>query len=391
MQRKSLLLALLALPLPIIYAEESVEKQLPIGIETLPAVVAQVNDQPAPVVAPSCDGMTQAFIDAAPSTSLMASRPNIFSVGTYFSLDAVSDPEAMYCTSLNKPLGLAITYKLDKSDKERHDWNIIKVLRKTNYIYGANVKFDTKYEGFRESMISIGLEKMLGLTKKYTGTFLIDEYKNYPLWNIVLRDVTELRSFLTYLETNLEKKSLKSFDQKPVLRLMLKDDVLLKTIELNDWMRITAQFDIVHPCDLTTVTYFDATKFAMDDLVMRAQKNDPYEPSKGVRRSIIDTIEKPFKNFKASDYMGEVIAAGTLVLVGGTLMGYFNEIGGRLCKKLHIPTAKDVGDWIFGQKGDSKEIVLLQEISAKLTFEKEQAEESDAEESDAENAEKKED
>jgi hypothetical protein len=373
MQRKSLLLVLLALPFNLVSSEDmpvlreeltprcELPEQIVARTEEAPVVTTPVVTEQAPQidetavvevpVVTECDALTQAIIEAAPSTSLMSSRPNIFSVGTFFSLDTVTDPDAAYSSSLNKPLGFAVTYKLAKKTPERYDWTAVKVLRQTKYIYGSNLKFDTKYEGFRDTVVGYTLEKLLFLTKKHKGTFLIDEYKNYPLWNVVLKDVVELREFLTYLETCLEKKNMKSFDQKPVIRLILADDVLLQTIELNDWIRLKTQFDIVHPCDITTVTYFDASKFTMDDLIMRASNNKPFEPGRGMGRSLMDKLEDTFYSFKTADIMSQVVVVGGAVFVGSIFLGYWNELVDKALEKIGL-SKKQVGEMAIKRLAD---------------------------------------
>ena len=356
--KKALLCALccsFVLPSMSIFAESLDIVDDPVVVEdTVEEVVEQVVNEELQIAIPG-----------QKLKSLIKRRPEIFSLGTFLSIDTVGDPSKTHIRMINKPLGHITTFQLakDKLAQERGKWDDVKVLRQTKYVYTANLEFDRKYEGCRETLISKALEKMFGLTKHFTGTILLDEYRNFPLWNVSLKDVVELRSFLTYLEDCLAERGHRAFDEKPVLRLILEEDVLLRTLDVEDEARLHMLFDVVNPRDFKAVKFFDEVQFDMDGVIRHLATSHPFEPKKGLRRGIIDTLESTFTKFEGVEFFPKLII-GTGVLIGsGIVLHFSNKITGYTLGTKYL---RGVSERIFGKAPPSPEVTLLQQNGVTL-------------------------
>jgi hypothetical protein len=294
---------------PVIEEEPIVEE-----IVIVEPVVEEVVEE-APVVeeVEIVEEVAEAIMPMITGTpDLMNTRPEIFSVGTFLNIDAIGDPEGTHIKLVDNLPGIIHTYKLAKDNKhpERGDWKNVKVVRKTKYIYPVKLKFDNKYEGYRYTTLSIALEKILRLTKHYEGTILLDEYKNYPLWNVALKDVDELRAFIDYLYETLAKRGKKSFDLNPIIRLRLQDDVLLESLDVEDWANLKMLFDVVNLEDTKTMKFFNDTQYKMDDLIETLNASKLYSPGIGYREHLINKVEDYFEGLDAHEFGSKTLAWG---------------------------------------------------------------------------------
>ncbi|MBR9703676.1 hypothetical protein GOV10_06560, partial [Candidatus Woesearchaeota archaeon] len=130
--------------------DDSVVVEAPVE-EVVEQVANDVND--AVVIVP--EEMQIVIPEEKPEQlkSLIKRRPEIFSLGTFLSIDTVGDPSKTHIRMINKPLGHITTFQLakDKFAQERGKWDDVKVLRRTKYVYTANLEFDSKFEGCRET------------------------------------------------------------------------------------------------------------------------------------------------------------------------------------------------------------------------------------------------
>jgi len=282
--------------------------------------------------------------------SLMDARPEVFHLGL-FSINTVDDPQRTHVKAFDRsPVGILVTYGLGKNWRypERGQWDNVDVQRRTKFVYGANLKFEMKFEGYRKPVGAI-VERLLGLTRKYKGVFGLDEYKNFPLWNVALYDVEDLRGFLTYIEGILEARGMKSFDGKPVLRLHLASDPMLETLELEDWARLRVLFDVVDLRDTKTLTFFGKTQFQMEDLNRELCTSRPASPGRPFRVQLLEAVERPFKNF---DYV-ELGPAVVIGVVTGIVALFGNEVYKAIIPKSQWITNGQIrGGWIPPQKKD---------------------------------------
>jgi hypothetical protein len=237
--------------------------------------------------------------------SLLETRPEIFSVGTFLSIDTVGDDKKTTIKSFDTIPGILHVYKLAKDDGVGK-WDDVKVLRKTKYIYSPRLKFDDKYEGYRDTIIGVALETVLGLKEQYDGTILLDEYKNYPLWNVSLKNIEELRALLDYLYKALDKRGKKSFDLKPVIRLRLEEDILLQSLELEDLANLSMLFDVVEIKDLKTAEFFNNTQSKVDGLLEKLSK-DTHSPHEGYRKHLFCKAEDFFEDYEIHEWISHKI------------------------------------------------------------------------------------
>jgi len=279
--------------------------------------------------------------------SLMDSRPDIFCRSHIIVLDTVSDPDGTHVKLFNPDLAEIWTYKLkkNKDQKKRGVWNDLKVLRSTKRIYSANLKFDNKYEGYRTSMIGAFFEKLLGLTESYKGTLFLDEYKHYPLWNVILKDREELSDFFDYLLANLAKRGKRSFDRKPVLLLILKDDPYFESLTAEDVGKMKSLFQVVDYKDTKTTEFFTKTQLTMDDLVMRFESGNPIYLGENTRKALFRRFEKYFKDFNLQDIApwiigGAIATFATWYFEKIILDGWKDKISPRITPSWLLPKPK---------------------------------------------------
>lgn len=265
--------------------------------------------------------------------SLLDEKPDYFCRSHICVIDTVGDPDSTHVRFFNPDLATILSFKVAKDKKlNRGIWKQCNVLRRTKRIYSGGIKFDSKFEGYRETFLGILFEHILGLTEHYRGTLFIDEYKNYPLWNVVLKDREELLEFLGYFAQNLQQRGKNQFDNKPVLLLTLKDDLTLSSLEEKDFQLISTLFELVSPSDKTTTKFFTDTQITMDDLIMRFESGHPIYLGENVRKQIFRSVEKTFAEFKMQDMIPKALSYGfgTFVLALAV-----SEASNYLRSKLH--------------------------------------------------------
>lgn len=258
-------------------------------------------------------------VEEACVESIMDTQSEKFCRSHIIVIDSVGGSDGTDIKTFNPDLGVIWSYKLqkDKSQKDRGIWdaNKTKVIRRTKRVYNSGLKYDYKYEGFRTFTLGILFEKLLGLTEHYDGTILLDEYKHYPLWNVVLRDREEVSDFLDYLLACLAKQGKRTFDRKPVLLLTLKNDPFFESLTMEDLAKLNMLFDVVDYRDTKTTEFFTKTQLTMDDLIMRFEGNDPKYLGEGTRKKLFRKFEKYFKDFDMGELFPWMVAGAASVFV----------------------------------------------------------------------------
>lgn len=288
--------------------------------------------------------------------SLVDKHPAIFSRRNICVIDTVGDPDGTHVTVYNpeKAQINAFTVRKRNNKDVRGLWTRkvgdkeipgIQVTRHTTKLYNISLKFDRKYEGYRRYLIGIGLSKLLGQTKQYPGTLLIDEYKHYPIWNVTLRDKAEIVSFITYLsEQNLRSRGSATFDRKPVLRLSLDNDPFLETLELEDFARIDSLFHLVKFSDAKANAYIDKSLEKMRDSSAIFASSNPTQLGESVPAHILRKLERYFNDFNPEDMTKTLFVYGGGIIAGMVTLMLINE---KIVKPIgkHIPELDFIG-WI---------------------------------------------
>lgn len=198
-----------------------------------------------------------------------------------------------------------------KKDGNNFDWKELKVTRETKRIYNSGVKFDKKYiEWYRKSPVGLILQDLFFISRSYSGPSIMDKsvYKSFPLWNVILKDRTELDSFLSFLQTNFEKRGIKTFDQKPILFLNLRDDANLDTLDAQDLAKIATFFNLVDYKDSRTVDFFIKQQLILDDIIIKFEDSDPKYIGENTREQILRITEKNFVDFEADKLTTKFVA-----------------------------------------------------------------------------------
>ncbi|MBU1008310.1 hypothetical protein KKA53_04520 [Candidatus Dependentiae bacterium] len=285
----------------LVLAEGEIAPEEAVVLEEEVALEEAVEDTIEPAIQEAC------------FESLMDSRPGTFCRSHIVVVNAVSDPDATHIKLFNPDFAEIMTYKLAK-DEENGTWKNINVLRSTKRLYSSGLKFDDKYCGCRTKLVGIALEKLLGLTKHYKGTILLDEYKHYPLWNVILKNRAEVSNFVDYLFDSLAKRGKRSFDRKPVLLLNLKDDPYLESLTLEDTAKLNSLFEVVNYEDTKTTEFFTKNQLAMDEITMRFEASSPFQPGESVRAKLFRKFEKYFKDFDMQEIVPWIIAGTTTTM-----------------------------------------------------------------------------
>ena len=249
--------------------------------------------------------------------SLIKAYPETFSRGHILVLNSISDPESTQVKLFNPDCAEVHAFNCAKERgcAECGKWDDrAKVTRETNRVYGSGVKIDKKYKGHRKHFIGLVLQDLLAVVNEYKGTILIDQYKQYPLWNVILKCRNELNKFLDYLQRNLEAKGKKTFDRKPIILLNLKEDPYLETLEIEDIARLKSYFEVVDYSDNNTVEFFRNAQITMDEIVINFEAGHPHYVGENMRERIIRELESWFSEFELTKMMPKfgLYAAGVL-------------------------------------------------------------------------------
>lgn len=291
--------------------------------------------------------------------SLMDTRPSAFCRVNFLSLNTTDDPQGTHLKLWDVPRGNITKFKLEKDPirSERGRWENVKVLRRKGMVYSESLVFVDEYEGSRETAIGRALVKLFGLTKHYKGTILIDEYKLYPLWNVVLQDREELVAFVNYLQDNLEKRTgRRYFEDKPVLFLTLKTDPKLVTLALEDIALLSTMFDLVDYSDLKTTSFFNKIQEKFDRVLMHSKSNVAIYLGEGAREHILRKLESGCYEFKF-----EEIAPKFVVLVGsGLVLGLTRWFGHKFMDTVAGKSWLDATTWgwlksLLGRNNDDED------------------------------------
>lgn len=271
---------------------------------------------------------TREFVAPEPSDapiSIVDQYPEIFSRKNMCTIDAVNDPDGTHVKLFNPELSQINSFTLDKdpAHKERGMWEMkvggcsvpgISVTRNTRRLFGAQIKFDKKYVGHRKTFAGKFCENLLGVAKRYKGALLTDHYKNYPLWNVVLRDRDELHKFIAYLDSqNRRHRGTPFFDQKPILRLTFQSDPFLETLELEDIALINTMFQLVDMRDAKATTFFNDTIIEMSRILVDFKAGGSIQLGANAREQVLNTIEKFFHDFDRTDLLAKIaISTGSM-------------------------------------------------------------------------------
>lgn len=264
--------------------------------------------------------------------SLFDRFPAIFSRRNFCIINTVSNPEETSVSLYNPEKAQIRSLSLKKRNNfdDRGLWtkNIggkeipgIQVTQQTIKFFDCRLKINTKYDGYRKHVMGIALEKLLGQTKKYKGTLLIDEYKHFPIWNVVLKDRTELHAFLAYLgEQNLRSRGTEQFDKKPVLRLTLESDPFLEDLELEDISLISSFFHLVDFNDAESMDFINKILGKIRTTTLQFESSSPIYIGESVAANTLRGLESYFEKFDPKDmtkavirWTGGVIATGLTV------------------------------------------------------------------------------
>lgn len=245
------------------------------------------------------------------TTSLLETRPAIFCRKNMIVINTVGDPEGTRLSVFNPELSEITKFKLlkDKSNKQQGLWDPTVVTQRVRYIYDANLKFEDKYIGYRTTYIGVALEKLFTLADRYDGTILIDEYKTHPLWSAILNDLRDLRLFIRYIQKHLQARTGRRFfdeNEKPVLRLTLRNDPYLTSLTLEDEILLNSLFDVVDYRDLKTIKFFIETQHTMDDLTRQLGAGKLIYPSEGFYKHVARRLESAWANFKFADMVPQI-------------------------------------------------------------------------------------
>jgi hypothetical protein len=252
----------------------------------------------------------------AKKQSLIKMYPEIFSRGHILVLNSIGDPDATQVKLFNPDCAEIYAYNCakEKDCPECGKWDKdAKVTRATKRVYGSGVKIDKKYKGHRKHFWGLALQELLGIAGEYNGTILIDQYKQYPMWNVILKDRVELNNLLDYLQRNLEAKGKKSFDKKPILLLNLKGDPYLETLEIEDKARLNFYFEVVDYADNKTVEFFRNSQITMDEIIINFEAGKPHYVGENMRERIMRELETLLSDFEVSKMapkLGFYVAVG---------------------------------------------------------------------------------
>ena len=293
------------------------------------------------------------------NASLLDTYPEIFCRKNICNIDTVGDPLATHVKLFNPDLSQIHTFSVKNKDR-RGLWTVtvgnkevpgVQVTRHTKRVFGARIKFDRKFEGYRAFSVGIALEKLLGLTYQYTKTLLIDQYKHYPLWNVILRDREELIEFIEYLSTqNLRSRGTPYFDRKPVMRLTLEADPYLETLEIEDTALLNAFFTMVDARDSKVTAFFNNTITEMDKIMLEFAASSPIQLGETAKEKVFRKIEGFFNDFDP------VEMATTAVVWGGGALAFYLVLDKfiRPVGKRWVPTVFEARDaqwrhehWVF--------------------------------------------
>ena len=266
--------------------------------------------------------------------SLLDEKPGLFRNCHFCVVDSVGNPKGTEFKFFNPDLSHLTTMRCakDKTDTSRGAWTNAKVLRKTDRVYSANLKFDNKYIGYRDKAFGVLLEAVMGLRQTYNGTILVDE--QYPLWNVTLKDREELVDFVSYLKTNLEKQEKAGFDIKPVLFLKLANDPNFATLTAEDLLTVDSLFELVDPSDEKVAKFFNDVLLKLDGILMKFESSSKTrKPGLGLRQQTMDKLEKLFSDFETKDATAKFASWGADKIVQGIIVGSVFAIAGEIARR----------------------------------------------------------
>jgi len=281
--------------------------------------------------------------------SLKSADPSKFCTQNILKVNSTIDPESAYIYLFSPGDSTVETFKCAKPTKnDTVEWvKDLKVIRDTTVAYGANLKFDKKYDGCRKAVLGKLLESILMVKKEYDGNPLADKYINYPIWSVTLHNKEELEEFTSQLNKRLIKKYCTKNDSsemteepveensqvqttstpilevpKPVLLLRLADDPYLQTLTEEDLQSLANLFDVTHYNDLET-TYFVNKKLKdLDKILMKMQLTRPSQLGENLRERLLRELESLCDDFEMDKMSKKLIIA----TVGLTLLVYKDDI-----------------------------------------------------------------
>lgn len=203
--------------------------------------------------------------------------------------------------------------------------NLVPLRFSMKFADNTAVQIDKKYEGFRESYIGSGLEKLfkcLGIypTAGYKGIALVDEYKVGLPMKFVLSNVEQFKALKQYLLKGFDAANVVVAENKPLLLLEIVDTTT--KLDASDVVFLNHYYDVLDARDPAVKTFFnEASEFLGD--VARETKD-----AKNVGELIGEMILNDASN-KAKDFDGkkirDLMITSALAAVFGCIFKQMND------------------------------------------------------------------
>ena len=152
------------------------------------------------------------------------------------------------------------------------------------------------------------LHKHFHYMKEYKGTPFVDEYKKYPIIQLKLNTVEELRGLLSLLSLKIDKIP----SEKPLLVLTIEDDINLETLTENDNALLKKLFTPVSPFDKDMRSYFEKNSKHMNYLVKSSDKWPHIKTS--AAQKFWFTIEEKCEDFDFERMLPKIFIGTVIVL-----------------------------------------------------------------------------
>lgn len=266
------------------------------------------------------------------NTSLMDEKPNLFCKGNLCLIDTVGDPDMGRIRNINFGLSNLETYDILKNKKlGMVEWDKTNVLKREKKVYSAGITFLDRYylydaEGkrvhSREAALGILLERILGLSKQFTGNVVADQYQNFDIWKVLLKNREELAALVNRVEKEIAATNMQ-VSRKPVLYIDLKQDPQGLTLTANDMDLVKKYFE---PVDLTndtqTALHINNLVIKLDEFKTTVNSQAKIYPGEGLRKGMLRRMESFCDDFEASKIAPVAIAGLGLI--------YWNDISNNV-------------------------------------------------------------
>jgi hypothetical protein len=181
----------------------------------------------------------------------------------------------------------------------------------------VNVQIDKKYRGQRESFGAQMLEHFFKLihlmpNDSYSGTFLVDEYKNNNIMRWSLRNKSELKALEVYMTRNFAGQKYVPTQKVP---LFLEMEEGLDNLDADDLAFLGKYFELLDPQDQTVKDFFKAVQTSMGDAIRDSANAKNVQESFG--EMAFRKIDGIFSELKGKDLaVAALVAVISFVTVG---------------------------------------------------------------------------